>query len=85
MKEIKKITDANIPVEYRAIYTVGEDDPDSYKTGDKVDGMTLLASLDPRDDESDYPYAYLTDSTETPVVTIVHDRVYAVSVDGDWQ
>lgn len=77
----KKTSESDIPQKYRGIYKIGKDDPDSYKTGDTVDGMKILASLDPkRDGDDEHPYAYLTDSKEHPVVTIVHDRVYDVDI-----
>lgn len=80
----KKPRNSDIPEEYRSKYKIGEDDPDSYKTGDTVDGMKILASLDPKnDDDDETPYAFLTDSKEHPVVTIVHDRVYDVELPDD--
>ena len=62
-----------------------EDDDYSYKPGDKIDDVTILADVAAKDewaDQFDSIYS-LTDDSQFPIVEIVHDRLYPVELPED--
>ena len=62
-----------------------EDDDYSYKPGDKIDDVTILADVAAKDewaDQFDSIYS-LTDDSQFPIVEIVHDRLYLVELPED--